>query len=303
MKLLKELCEIRATSGDEKPVRDFLLAYIQENSSSWKKKPEMFFGEAFQDCLILKFGEPRMALFAHMDTVGFTVRYHNQLIAIGSPEAESGTVLVGEDELGPVEGKLIFDRDHHAFCQFSRPILPGTVLTYKVNFKSTAEQVQSSYLDNRLGVWLALNLARDLEDGILVFSCWEEHGGGSVPYLIKFIYENWKINKSIIADVTWCSEGVVPGEGVVISLRDRNIPRKSFTRKIAEIAREKKIPFQLEVEGLGSSDGRELQLSPFPIDWCFIGPPQQDAHSPKEKVHRKDIESTLLLYQNLFKIF
>ena len=33
-------------------------------------------------------------------------------------------------------------------------------------------------------------IAESLENGIIVFSTWEEHKGGSVGYLGKFIYEN-----------------------------------------------------------------------------------------------------------------
>ena len=45
-------------------------------------------------------------------------------------------------------------------------------------------------MDNRLGVWNALKVAEKLENGIICFSAWEEHGGGSAGYLAKFIYEN-----------------------------------------------------------------------------------------------------------------
>ena len=38
-------------------------------------------------------------------------------------------------------------------------------------------------MDNRLGVWNALEVAKTLENGVICFSCWEEVGGGSVGYL------------------------------------------------------------------------------------------------------------------------
>src|SRR5688572_24137382 len=95
--LLIELCQIHAPSGEEGPVKDFLLRYIKKESKNWKQKPQIIQGEEFQDCLILKFGKPRTAIFAHMDTVGFTVRYFNQLLSIGSPDADTETKLVGRD--------------------------------------------------------------------------------------------------------------------------------------------------------------------------------------------------------------
>src|SRR6267142_5986567 len=100
MQLLKDLCEIRAPSGHESRMKEFLLAFIKKEKKKWNVQPVIIQGDDFQDCLILKFGKPRTAIFAHMDTVGFTVRYFNQLLAIGSPDAEMGTRLVGEDSLG-----------------------------------------------------------------------------------------------------------------------------------------------------------------------------------------------------------
>ena len=88
MKLLKQLCEIHAPSGNEVKMKDFLLKYISKEQKNWKSKPEIFHGEEFQDCIVLKFGNPRTAIFAHMDSIGFTVRYFNQLLPIGSPDAE-----------------------------------------------------------------------------------------------------------------------------------------------------------------------------------------------------------------------
>lgn len=297
--LLKQLCAIHAPSGEESALRDFLLNYIAKTKKNWKTKPQIFYGEGFQDCILLKFGQPRTAIFAHMDSVGFTVRYFNQLLAIGSPDAEAGTKLVGRDSLGEIECELEFDKEHHAFYKFGRAVERGTSLTYKPDFHETNDYVQSPYLDNRLGVYNALKVAETLTDGVIAFSCWEEHGGGSVPYLAKFIHEKWNVTQALISDITWASDGVEPGKGVVISMRDRNIPRRKFIDRIISIAETNNLDYQLEVEGMGSSDGRELQLSPIPFDWCFVGAPQQFAHTPHEKVHKHDMESMIVMYQEL----
>lgn len=301
MKILQQLCEIHAPSGNEGPMKDFLLRYIRREMKKWKKKPEIFHGDGFQDCLVLKFGKPRTAIFAHMDSIGFTVRYQNQLLPIGSPDAEAGTKLVGSDSLGEIECELEYDRDNHAFYKFGRQIDRGTGLTYKVNFVETKEYVQSAYLDNRLGVYAALKVAETLADGVIVFSAWEEHGGGSVPYLARFIVEKWNITQALVSDITWVTEGVLPGKGVAISMRDRNIPRKRYIDRIIEIAGKRHVGYQLEVEGAGSSDGRELQTAPYPFDWCFVGAPEAHAHTPHERVHKRDITAMIDLYGWLMK--
>lgn len=299
--LLKKLCEVHAPSGEEFRMKEFLLHYIQKEKRKWKYKPQIIEGEEFQDCLMLKFGKPRTAVFAHMDTVGFTVRYFNQLVSIGSPDAEAGTRLTGKDQQGDIDCTLVYDHEQHAFFQFGRPVERGTSLTYHIDFRETADFIQTPYLDNRLGILNAIKLCETLKDGIIVFSCWEEHIGGSVPYLADFIYKKWGVRQALISDITWITDGVFPGKGVVISLRDRNIPRKTFINKIIGLATAAGIQYQLEVEGSGSSDGGELQRSHLPFDWCFIGAPEEGPHTPHEKVHKKDILEMFRIYDILMK--
>ena len=300
MKLLKKLCSIHAPSGEENRISEFIIDYVNSNMHDWKVKPKIFSGDGFQDSIILSFGTPRTAIYAHMDSIGFTVKYNNEIIKIGGPVVEEGIELVGTDSKGNIEAKIIKKNDK-TFIDFKRKIDRGTSLTFKMNFKETDNYIQSCYLDNRLGVWNALKVAENLEDGIIVFSCWEEHGGGSVGFLTNFIHSKYNINKALISDITWVTEGVKAGKGVVISLRDSGIPRRSFVNKIISLAKSHNIHYQLEVESSGGSDGNEIQKSPFPVDWCFIGAPEQNVHSPKEKVHKKDMKSMLQIYSMLMK--
>jgi putative aminopeptidase FrvX len=301
MKLLKSLCEIQSPSGEEKPMKDFIMEYVNSNMHKWSAQPEIIEGPQFQDNLVLKFGTPRTAIFAHMDTVGFTVRYHDQLIPIGQPDVETGYKLMGSDDLGPIICELLFEEDAGLRYKFPRAIQRGTSLVFQPDFRANGEFVQCAGLDNRLGVYVALKVAETLQDGLILFSCWEEHGGGAVPVLAKYMYEQHTVSQALIADITWVTEGVEHGKGVAISMRDRNIPRQDFIKKITKMALQSGIEFQLEVEGSGSSDGRELQLSPYPIDWCFIGAAEKNVHSPNEIVHKHDIDCMIGMYGYLME--
>lgn len=301
MRLLKEMCSIHAPSGDEIAMTNFLLQYIKKNKSKWKVQPKVFHGEGFQDCIVLVFGKPRTAIFAHIDSIGFTVRYGKQLVKIGGPKIEKGTELVGEDSYGKINCTLQSDKEGNISYKFNREIERGTALTFKPDFRETKNFVQCCYMDNRLGVWNALKVAETLKDGIIAFSCWEEHGAGSVEYLAKFIYEKQKVKQALISDITWVTEGVLHGKGVAISLRDSGLPRRSFVNKIVAIAKESNIPFQLEVEASGGSDGIALQRSPYPFDWCFVGAPEDFVHSANEKVHKGDIQSMTEMYKVLME--
>jgi putative aminopeptidase FrvX len=298
--LLKTLCQIHAPSGNEVAMTTFLLDYINQNAPNWEVQPEIIYGDEFQDCIILKFGQPRTAIFAHMDSIGFTVRYQDQLIPIGGPRAETGYVLTGQDIYGPVECEIVEDKGNVHY-KFGRAIQTGTELVFKSDFRETDDYVQSCYMDNRLGVFNALKVAETLTDGVIVFSCWEEHGGGAVSYLAKYIYEQWNVKQALISDITWVTEGVKHGNGVAISIRDQSIPRRSFVDKIIDMAVESGVDFQIEVEGAGGSDGKELQQSPYPFDWCFVGAPEDHVHSPDEKVHKHDIDCMIALYEMLMK--
>jgi putative aminopeptidase FrvX len=301
MKLLKQMCAIHAPSGNEVAMTKFLLAYIEKNKKNWLTSPKVFSGEGFQDCIVLVFGKPRTAVFAHIDSIGFTVRYENELVKIGGPKIENNFELVGEDSKGKIDCKLHIDKHKNITYKYKREIDRGTELTFKPNWRETKEYVQCCYMDNRLGVWNVLKVAETLKDGIIVFSCWEEHGGGSVSHLQKFIYKKYKVKQALISDITWVTKGVPHDKGVVISLRDSLIPRKSYVDKIIDIAKKSNIPYQLEVEGSGGSDAKELQMSENPWDWCFIGAPEDNVHSPDEKVFKNDIDAMLKMYKILME--
>lgn len=300
MDLLKEILHIESVSSDESRISSFIHKQILLRKSQWKVSPTIYSGAPFQDNILLVFGEPRTAVFAHMDTVGFTARYENQLVPVGGPELMDGVWLVGRDEAGPIrcQAKEI---NGNAFHNFPRNIQAGTLLSFEQRIKMEEGFIEAAYLDNRLGIYTLLNLCETLEDGVVVFSTYEEHGGGSMPFLTKFIYDKWQINQALIADTTWITEGVHFNKGAVISLRDSFIPRKSFLNLIVEHARRSSIPFQIEVEAYGGSDGREIQLSPYPIDWCFIGVAQENPHTPFEKVALSDLNHMLQLYQYLMQ--
>ena len=300
--LLKQLSAIHAPSGEEFAVRDFILNYIEEHQHSWKCRPVLHWGDGFQDCLILVFGSPRTAVFSHMDSVGFTVRYGNELMKIGGPRLKNGTRICGRDSQGSIEALLRVDEEEDTLhADFHRTIETGTSLVFKQDFVETYDTVQSCFLDNRLGIWASLQLAADIEDGAIVFSAWEEHGGGSAEYLAGFMLKTYNVRQALIADITWISDGVFAGCGCAISLRDSGIPRRQYLNRILTIAKKSGIPYQLEVEGSGGSDGNSIQKSPYPIDWCFVGAGETNVHSPEECVHKKDIESMLALYRALIK--
>ncbi len=304
--LLKNMCHVHAPSGNEVAMKEFVLAYVKENAKKWNHPPKVIHGKGFQDNIILIFGKPRTAIFAHMDSIGFTVRYGKQLVKIGGPVTQNGFKLIGSDKIGRQEVQLKISEDKKTGMknlEYSgkRDFERGTELTFKPNWRENADFIQCCYMDNRLGVYNALKVAETLKNGAIVFSCWEEHGGGSVSYLQKYLQEKYKISQALISDISWISDGVHYAKGPVISMRDSLIPRRSYINKIIAIAEEHHCSYQLEIEGSGGSDAKELQMAEYPWDWCFIGAAEENVHTPDEKVHKKDIEGMIKLYEALMK--
>jgi putative aminopeptidase FrvX len=305
LELLKQLLEIRGASSDESRVKDFIINYVEREQHNWKVKPQIIEGKGFQDCLILIFGSPRTAIYAHMDTIGFMTAYENELIKIGGPRTIDGIHLVGSDSHGEIQTELMVLEDEDGSRSlkyvYDRPIDRGAILTFKPNFRETHEYVQSPYLDNRLGVWNALMVAQTIENGAIVFSTYEEHSGNTVGFCAKYLLKEFGVHQALISDITWVTDGVVHGDGVAISMRDSCLPRRLFLDRIIHLARLSGVRFQLEVESVGGSDGTTLQQSDLPIDWCFIGAPEDHAHSPDEKVFKQDINSMVELYLFLMR--
>ena len=303
MQLLKKLTEIRGVSGDESRVKDFVLSYVTQNMHQWKVMPTIIEGNLFQDCVLLVFGKPTTAIYAHMDSIGFTVGYDKELIKIGGPRIIEGTALVGSDTIGEIETELMViehdSGDREIQYVSDRTIERGTNLTFQPNFRETDVFVQSPYLDNRLGMWNALKVAETLENGAIVFTTYEEHGGNSVSFCAKYLLDNYGVRQALISDITWVTNGVVHGGGVAISMRDSWIPRRVYLNKIIELAKQSGVKFQLEVESAGGSDGTAIQKSHLPIDWCFIGAPEDYVHTPDEKVYKTDIIAMVELYRYL----
>ncbi|MCC6700122.1 MAG: aminopeptidase [Fluviicola sp.] len=301
--LLEQLIAVQGVASDESNIKAFIKEYVEQNKEKWVNQPQIIEGKGFQDTLMLVFGKPRTAIYAHIDTIGYSTGYHKELIRVGGPKHIDGTHLVGKDSSGDVEVELmvIENEDGSNSIQYvsEKELDRGTLLSFKPNFRETEEYIQSPYMDNRLGVFVALQIAETLTDGAIVFSTYEEHGGNTVGNCANYLLEHFGVDQALIADITWVTTGVVHNGGVAISMRDSMLPRRSYLNRIIQLASITKIPFQLEVESAGGSDGSVIQKSDLPIDWCFIGAPEDNVHTPDEKVFKSDIQSMIDLYKHL----
>ncbi|MBM10196.1 MAG: aminopeptidase [Magnetovibrio sp.] len=301
---LKKLTAVHAPSGEEDRVVEFIVNYVKKNKHKWKHAPKIFHGGKYKNNIILVFGKPRVAIFSHLDSVGFMVNYHNILYKIGGPNFKNGTKLIGYDHHGKVNAKLISRnnlkrKNKKITYKSKRKVDIGTNLTYLQNWKETRNTVQTCSLDNRLGSFISLKLAETLENGILIFTASEETSGGDISFLADTIYKKYKVRRALISDIIPTSKSIRMGNGAVISFRDINIPRRSFINEV--IKNSENFKYQLEVANKGGTDGEGLIYSPAPFDFCQVATAISNYHSPREKANKQDIVETIKLYKHLMK--
>ncbi|MCC2671266.1 MAG: aminopeptidase, partial [Armatimonadetes bacterium] len=91
MDLLLELQRIPGPSGDEGLIADYVETYAGRLPGVSTRR--------VGDLILATRGRPRVAVFAHLDTIGFTQGYDRKLIPIGGPSVEGGEAIreVGGD--------------------------------------------------------------------------------------------------------------------------------------------------------------------------------------------------------------
>jgi putative aminopeptidase FrvX len=161
------------------------------------------------------------------------------------------------------------------------------------------DSVTGPYLDNRAGVWNALQVLDRCNDVAIVFTPGEEHSGRGALIGARLIYQELNITRALISDITWHTKGVKCGKGPAVSFRDRSVPRQRFLNEVLTAATDSGVPYQREVESDGGSDGSQIERSTFPIDWVFVGAPQKRPHTTREKCIIADLQAMADLYAHL----
>lgn len=329
--LLRKIQPIHATSGDEGRLTDLLAAELAPPGSGVEQT-------RLGETLVLWKGRPRLAIFAHLDTVGFTVGYDRTLVEIGSPDVEPGDLLwaappalapdpplaLPSDQAPPATGRRggrsavswaaakraaaervevavtrAWDSGALAFRGADLPL--GTRLAFWHPLQRSGGRITGAGLDNRLGVAIAATAFSLCSDIALVLTGDEEQGVRGALLGGRWVTTELGIDQALIADVTWASRHIRLGGGPVISLRDAFVPRQRYLDRVLAAARSSGVTHQLEVERSGSSDGGILAQSHLPIDWCFVGVPIEGNHSAEETADVADFAPACALYAALIR--
>lgn len=284
MILLRELLAIDSPSGEEGLMADWLTAHAQAN---W---PGCAI-ERLGDSVIVARGErPSVALFAHIDTTGFTLGYEKRLIPIGGPSLAEKDIV---RPVGRYDGERCVRRLKDGGWKIvgKTDAAPGSrwVFAAKPSFKG--DSIRSPYLDNRAGVWAALHALERCPRIVVAFTAGEEHSGVGAFACARRLWEQYGIGQALICDITCDTKHIKCGSGVAISLRDRSVPRQRFLDRVLQFAAASGMPFQREIESSGGSDGASIERSGFPIEWVFVGAPEKKPHTSGERIQTRDLQA------------
>jgi putative aminopeptidase FrvX len=292
LQLLLDLLAIDSPVGDEGTMADWLTDYVEQNHGLDEPDGEVprLTVKRLRDCVVATKGSPRVAIFCHIDTNGFTVGYDQELIAIGAPDVAAGDLM---RQIGIKDGIVgtLTEVGEDEWEARGLDLEPGRRLVFARKPTVSQDVIEGPYLDNRAGLWATLKALQTLDSFAVAFTTGEETGGSGAAICARYLYDTFRITLALIADITWHTDDVHCGSGVAISRRDRWVPSQWLVDQVLRLAEKSGVPFQVEIESSGGSDGAGIERSGCPIDWIFVGAPQKRPHSATESLALNDLEA------------
>ena len=331
--LLKELCLLNGTSGDEKNVRDFIISRLPDDCD--------YTVDPLGNLIVNKKGETepknKVALFAHMDEVEFIVTYITDegFVNVASVGGIDNSALFGKkltinDCVGVAGAKAI----HQCSSDEAKKIPEITDVSVDFGFENREEaekyislgdfgyfksdfvefgsdMIKSKALDDRLGCGIMLEFLQEKSkfNYTCVFTVQEEvgtRGATASAYTVKPDY-------AIVIETTTASD--IPdtpenkkvckvGKGAVVSFMDRGtIYNKDLYKKAREIADKNGILNQTKTVVAGGNDASAIHKSAGGIKTVAVSLPCRYIHSSASVGSKADMESVKALTKALLEEF
>ena len=320
--MLKELCLLNGTSGEEKDVRDFIISQIDGKCE--------YSVDALGSIIAFKKGKKlpvkKVMICAHMDEVGFIVTHITddgdlKLSPVGGIDADvvigrkitvngimatigtKAVHLMSDDEK---KGKVSFDSVYADIGAQSREealkyVSLGDFAYFKSDYYEFGNgYIKSKALDDRIGCMLMIELINtELEyDTYFCFNVQEEvglRGAACTSYAVQS-------GVSIILESTTAADidGVeepetccILGNGPVVSYMDsRTVYDRVLFKKIMKTAEDNGIKTQTKTMIAGGNDAGAVQTSGKGSKVAGISLPCRYIHSGASVVKKSDIEET-----------
>lgn len=329
--MLKELCLINGTSGDEGKVRDYIITQIKDYCE--------YSVDNMGSIIAYKKGKKapkqKISINAHMDEVGFIVTGitddgYLRFTSVGGIDSRvclDRIVTVGKKAVKGVIGDKAFhllSSDEKDRC----PSFDDLLIDIGATSKDEAEQyvslgdfayfdcdyvelgngyIKAKALDDRIGCMLMIELIKsELEyDTVFCFNVQEEVGlrgskctSYAVDADIAIVLES--TTAADLDGVSGVNRVCVLGDGPVISFMDN---RTIYDRELFElgftVAKENNIPAQTKTAVAGGNDAGAIQTSGDGARVMAISLPTRYIHSGASVVKASDIDETRRLLKAL----
>ena len=327
--MLKELCLLNGTSGDEGAVREYIIDKIRYYCE--------YEVDSLGSIIAFKKGKKQPAkkvcFNAHMDEVGFIItditdEGYLRFSAVGGIDARicldrvvkindiKGVIgdkayhLLEDEELkkAPSFDKLLIDIGASSREEAEKFVSLGDFAYFESDYCEFGNGfIKAKALDDRIGCMLLIKLIQsDLEyDTWFCFNTQEEvglRGAQCTSYRVQsdisVIIES--TTASDLDGVTGADKVCCAGKGPVVSYMDRRtVYDAELYREIIKLAKGNNIPCQTKTKVAGGNDAGAIQTSGKGCRVCAISLPCRYIHSAASVVKKEDIENTEKL---LFKL-
>ena len=329
--MLKDLCNINSTSGDEKEIREFILNEIK-NSCEYNV-------DSLGSIIAFKKGKKapknKVMICAHMDEVGFIITditsdgylkfglvggidtkvIVNRVITVNGIDGVIGLKpvhLLSDDEKSksPSLKSLFIDIGAKDREEAEKFVSLGDYAYFKNDFYELGNgMIKSKALDDRIGCMLMIELIKsDLEyDTYFCFNVQEEVGlrgsactSYSVQSDISVVLESTTAGD--LCGVTGGDRVCVLGNGPVVSFMDgRTIYDKDLYNLAMSVAKDNGIKVQTKTAIAGGNDAGAIQTSGRGSRVMAISLPCRYIHSASSVVKADDINETRKLLKKLLQ--
>lgn len=327
--MLKDLCNINSTSGDEKEIREFILNEIKDSCE--------YSVDSLGSIIAFKKGKKapknKVMICAHMDEVGFIITditsdgylkfglvggidtkvIVNRVVTVNGIDGVIGLKpvhLLSDDEKSksPSLKSLFIDIGAKDREEAEKYVSLGDYTYFKNDFYELGNgMIKSKALDDRIGCMLMIELIKsDLEyDTYFCFNVQEEVGlrgsactSYSVQSDISVVLESTTAGD--LCGVTGGDRVCVLGNGPVVSFMDgRTIYDKDLYSLAMSVAKDNGIKAQTKTAIAGGNDAGAIQTSGRGSRVMAISLPCRYIHSASSVVKADDINETRKLLKKL----
>ena len=312
MELLKKLTLCYGPSGREDNIRKIIEDIAKPYADEIKT-------DALGNLIVHKKGNgKKIMVAAHMDEIGViaTVIDDNGFIRFSAVGGlynkdllgrrvifENGVVgVIGSEEDNKDRKilKMYIDIGATDKADCEKKVSIGDMATFCADFYENENCVISKALDNRSGCYVLLKALEKIKsdnDLYFVFTSQEEVGLRGAKTSAFSIAPDYAIAVDV-TDTGDTPDGIKMvtklGKGAAVKIMDRSVLCDSFVRsKLAELAAENNISYQLEIMNYGGTDAGAISLSGSGVKTGGISIPTRYIHSPSEMINKNDLKSAI----------